>query len=295
MQPKSRITHLDVIYSMVPKTCQIVLFSATFADNVRVFANKFAPSANEIRLKQEELSVEGIRQFYMDCKSEQAKYEVLVQLYSLLTIGQSIIFCKVWALFTWYALLLLIVLLSNQRRETADAISRRMMAEGHQVCSLHGAKDAVERDQVIDNFRDGKYKVLITTNVIARGIDILQVNMVVNYDLPMTQDNRPDPETYLHRIGNVLLKDVAFILYSFMLPLGRTGRFGRRGVSINFVHDERTWKDMKAIETALKKECIRVETEDYDQMEKARSCFFPVLFSMQYWYQMIPTGYQEIP
>jgi len=80
---------------MVPRTCQIVLFSATFADNVRVFATKFAPGANEIRLKQEELSVEGIRQFYMDCKSEQAKYEVLVQLYSLLTIGQSIIFCKV--------------------------------------------------------------------------------------------------------------------------------------------------------------------------------------------------------
>jgi len=76
-----------------------------------------------------------------------------------------------------------------------------MSDEGHQVCSLHGAKDAIERDQTIDSFRDGKYKVLITTNVIARGIDILQVNMVVNYDLPMTQDNKPDPETYLHRIG----------------------------------------------------------------------------------------------
>jgi ATP-dependent RNA helicase DDX19/DBP5 len=84
-----------------------------------------------------------------------------------------------------------------------------MVAEGHKVASLHGAKDAVERDTVIDNFREGREKVLITTNVIARGIDILQVNMVVNYDLPMMNerdkgsrdDGRPDIETYIHRIG----------------------------------------------------------------------------------------------
>ena len=85
-----------------------------------------------------------------------------------------------------------------------------MTAEGHKVASLHGAKDAAERDAIIDNFREGKEKVLITTNVIARGIDILQVNMVVNYDLPLMnerdhfgnkEDARPDIETYIHRIG----------------------------------------------------------------------------------------------
>lgn len=80
-----------------------------------------------------------------------------------------------------------------------------MTEEGHQVVSLHGSKDNTERDTVIDTFREGKYKVLITTNVIARGIDILQVNMVVNYDLPMTADGKPDPETYLHRIGEYVL------------------------------------------------------------------------------------------
>ena len=80
---------------MLPKTVQLILFSATFPDLVRNFAVKFAPTANEIKLKQEELSVDGIKQFYMDCKDEQAKYDVLVELYSLLTIGQSIIFCKV--------------------------------------------------------------------------------------------------------------------------------------------------------------------------------------------------------
>lgn len=74
---------------------QIVLFSATFPDRVRLFASKFAPNSNKIELKKEELSVEGIKQFYMDCKDEDAKYEILVQIYNLLTVGQSIIFTKV--------------------------------------------------------------------------------------------------------------------------------------------------------------------------------------------------------
>lgn len=84
-----------MVGSLIPKTVQTLLFSATFPDNVRVFASKFAPNANQIALKKEELSVEGIKQFYLDCKSEGHKYEILVELYGLLTIGQSIIFCKV--------------------------------------------------------------------------------------------------------------------------------------------------------------------------------------------------------
>ncbi|KAF9243466.1 P-loop containing nucleoside triphosphate hydrolase protein [Melanogaster broomeanus] len=216
---------------------QIILFSATFPDHVRKFANKFAPSANKIELQKEELSVEGIRQFYMDCRDEEHKYDILVSLYQLLTIGQSIIFC--------------------QHRHTADRISQRMTAEGHKVASLHGAKDATERDSIIDSFREGREKVLITTNVIARGIDILQVNMVVNYDLPLmnergnshSNDVKPDIETYIHRIG-------------------RTGRFGRKGISINFVHDKRTWLQMEEIEKTLGKKIIRIETDDLDEMEE---------------------------
>ncbi|KAI9061072.1 DEAD-domain-containing protein [Trametes sanguinea] len=228
------------VKNMLPKNrpVQIILFSATFPDHVRNFANKFAPNANKIELQRNELSVDNIRQFYMDCKNEEHKYEVLVSLYQLLTIGQSIIFC--------------------QHRHTADRISQRMTAEGHKVASLHGAKDAAERDQIIDNFREGKEKVLITTNVIARGIDILQVNMVVNYDLPLMnerdhygnkEDARPDIETYIHRIG-------------------RTGRFGRKGISINFVHDKATWQQMEQIERATGKQIIRIETNDLDAMEE---------------------------
>ncbi|KAF9048514.1 P-loop containing nucleoside triphosphate hydrolase protein [Panaeolus papilionaceus] len=217
------------------KPVQIILFSATFPDHVRAFANKFAPNANKIELQKEELSVDSIRQFYMDCKNEEHKYDILVSLYQLLTIGQSIIFC--------------------QHRHTADRISQRMTAEGHKVASLHGAKDAAERDAIIDRFREGREKVLITTNVIARGIDILQVNMVVNYDLPLmnerskSADERPDIETYIHRIG-------------------RTGRFGRKGISINFVHDKKTWLQMEAIEKALGRKIMRIETNDLDEMEE---------------------------
>lgn len=76
-----------------------------------------------------------------------------------------------------------------------------MTAEGHSVASLHGSKEAEDRDAIIDGFRDGKTKVLITTNVIARGIDISQVNMVVNYDTPVLPDGKADTATYLHRVG----------------------------------------------------------------------------------------------
>ena len=80
---------------MVPKSTQNVLFSATFPDHVRRFAERFARNANEITLQREELSVDSIKQFYVDCDSEEHKYEVLVNLYDLLTVSQSIIFCRV--------------------------------------------------------------------------------------------------------------------------------------------------------------------------------------------------------
>ena len=217
------------IKSLVPKSAQIVLFSATFPDEVADFASKFAPAANEIKLKVEELSVDGIKQLYMDCNSESDKYEILCNLYGILTIGQSIIFVR--------------------RRDTADMIARRMTEDGHKVISLHGAKEGVERDTIMDDFREGRKKVLITTNVIARGIDVLQVNMVVNYDMPTDQNGLPDAETYLHRIG-------------------RTGRFGRLGISINFVHDQRSYDEMNAIQTFLGKPMTRVPTDDLDELEK---------------------------
>ncbi|KAI8820764.1 P-loop containing nucleoside triphosphate hydrolase protein [Fimicolochytrium jonesii] len=221
--------HSIRVKNQVPKNCQIVLFSATFPPAVREFAARFAPNANMISLRQEELSVEGIKQFYMDCKNENHKVEVLCAIYGLLTIGQSIIFCR--------------------RRDVAERLGRALTDQGHVCLVLHGGFDPLERDKAIDDFRDGRCKVLITTNVIARGIDILQVNLVINYDIPLDASSQPDPETYLHRIG-------------------RTGRFGRTGVSINFVHDERSYSEMKSIENHFGREIIRVPTDNYMEVEK---------------------------
>ncbi|KAJ3179455.1 RNA helicase required for poly(A+) mRNA export [Gaertneriomyces sp. JEL0708] len=190
---------------------------------------KFAPNANMISLRQEELSVEGIKQFYMDCKNEEHKIEVLCALYGLLTIGQSIIFCR--------------------RRDVAERLGTALTSQGHVCLVLHGGFDPAARDKAIDDFREGRCKVLITTNVIARGIDILQVNLVINFDIPLDANHRPDPETYLHRIG-------------------RTGRFGRTGVSINFVHNEESFQEMKAIEDHFGREITRVPTDSYMEVEK---------------------------
>lgn len=128
-------------------------------------------------------------------------------------------------------------------------MAEKMKASGHTVFALHGKYEAADRDRIIDEFRTGKFKVLITTNVIARGIDILSVNVVLNFDMPVDQSGRADPETYLHRIG-------------------RTGRFGRTGVSINFVHDEKSKDIMKKIESHFGREIVRVPTENYMEIEK---------------------------
>lgn len=218
------------VKKFLPRETQLVLFSATFPTQVRAYAEKFVPNANSLELKQEELNVEGIKQLYMDCDNEKHKFEVLCGLYGLLTIGSSIIFVKTKA--------------------TADMLYREMKKEGHAASVLHGGLENSERDRLIDDFREGRSKVLITTNVLARGIDIASVSMVVNYDLPVDQNNKPDPSTYLHRIG-------------------RTGRFGRVGVSVSFVHDKPSYNVLMAIRDYFGGiEMTRVPTDDWDQVEK---------------------------
>ncbi|KAI5968396.1 DBP5 [Candida margitis] len=215
----------------LPKTTQLVLFSATFPDEVRRYAERFVPNANSLQLKQEELNVAGIKQLYMDCRSEDHKFEVLCELYGLLTIGSSIIFVE--------------------KKDTSERLWHKMKQEGHKVSLLHGSLEASERDRLIDDFREGRSKVLITTNVLARGIDIASVSMVVNYDLPVTgPERRADPSTYLHRIG-------------------RTGRFGRVGVSVSFVASERDLKVLQAIQQYFGGiEMTRVPTDDWDEVEE---------------------------
>ncbi|KIV97495.1 hypothetical protein PV10_01245 [Exophiala mesophila] len=221
------------VKGMLPKNIQIVLFSATFPDQVVKYATAFAPNANQMTLRHEDLTVEGIKQIYLDCANDQAKYDALVRFYGLLTIGSSIIFVKT--------------------RETAQNIERRMTAEGHKVASLTGGYEGTQRDAIIDSFRTGNAKVLITTNVLARGIDVQSVSMVVNYDVPDKFLGRgqyvADPQTYLHRIG-------------------RTGRFGRVGVAVTFISTREDWEKLMEIQKYFGTEMTQVATDDWDVLEE---------------------------
>ncbi|KDO23815.1 hypothetical protein SPRG_11246 [Saprolegnia parasitica CBS 223.65] len=213
--------------------CQMLLFSATYADEVREFAEKLVPNHNIITVKKEKLSLDGIKQFWIDCKSQAHKYDVLSDLFGLLNVGKSVIFV--------------------QSRETAKKLTASMREKGHSCGILHGADMALEvRDKVLDEFRLGTTKVLITTNVLARGIDVLGVSLVVNFDIPVNRDNQPDPETYLHRIG-------------------RTGRFGRKGAAINFVHDNKSKRDLAEIENYYEKEIVMAPADDLEALEKLLS------------------------
>ncbi|KAH7068155.1 P-loop containing nucleoside triphosphate hydrolase protein [Paraphoma chrysanthemicola] len=217
------------VKTLLPKSIQTVLFSATFPPAVINYANRFAPNANVLTLAHEELTIEGIKQLYIDIDKDNDKYATLLKFYGLMTQASSIIFVRT--------------------RRTAEELEKRMVAEGHKVAQLSGALEGPDRDRVIDQFRSGEAKVLITTNVLARGIDVESVTMVINYDVPTMADGREaDPETYLHRIG-------------------RTGRFGRVGVALTFVHDRQSWEQLHAIANYFKTDLHPIDTSDWDNVE----------------------------
>ncbi|KAF2757621.1 P-loop containing nucleoside triphosphate hydrolase protein [Pseudovirgaria hyperparasitica] len=210
------------------KPLQVVLFSATFPEEVMKYANQFAPNADEITLKPSQTVVKGIRQLYLDCNNLQEKFDTLLKFYGLMTIASSIIYVRT--------------------RATSASLAQRMISEGHAVVQLSGELEGHERDAVMEKFRSGEAKVLITTNVLSRGIDVQSVTMVINYDIPEDKDGRPDPETYYHRIG-------------------RTGRFGRVGVAISFVHDKDSWDRLYAIAKHFDMELHLLNTDDWDKVE----------------------------
>lgn len=127
-----------------------------------------------------------------------------------------------------------------------------MTEDGHKVTVLHGEFDSATRQELLAKFRSGESKVLITTNLLSRGIDVSSVSMVINYDIPMKpgpKGDEPDAETYLHRIG-------------------RTGRFGRIGVSISFVFDQKSFDALSAIATHFGIDLVNLPTNDWDEAEE---------------------------
>ncbi|XP_066428763.1 ATP-dependent RNA helicase DDX25 [Eleutherodactylus coqui] len=212
----------------MPPNCQMLLFSATFEESVFSFAERIVPDPNIIKLKKEELTLKNIRQFYDFCENREAKYRALINMYGSITIAQAIIFC--------------------QTRRTANWLSHEMANDGHVVALLSGELIVTQRADIIQRFRDGKEKVLITTNVCARGIDVEQVSVVINFDLPVTVDGLTDYETYLHRIG-------------------RTGRFGKKGLAVNLV-EKQFMHILQDLEEHFGIQITRLDTGDMDEMEK---------------------------
>lgn len=181
------------VFTKMPYNIQVILLSATMPTDVLEVTKKFMREPIRILVKKEELTLEGIKQFYINVGREEWKLETLCDIYQTLTITQAVIFC-------------------NTRRKV-DWLTQQMHAKDFTVSAMHGDMDQKEREVIMREFRSGSSRVLITTDLLARGIDVQQVSLVINYDLPNNREN------YIHRIG-------------------RGGRFGRKGVAINFVTDE---------------------------------------------------------
>lgn len=181
---------INDIFQLVPGDIQVALFSATLPQEILEITKKFMRDPATILVKNEELTLDGIKQFYIAIDKEEWKFDTLVELYNNLEIQQCIIYCN--------------------KKERVDTLTQKMKEKNFTISSMHSDITQDQRDLIMKEFRTGSSRVLIATDLLARGIDIQQVNLVINYDLPQSR------EKYIHRIG-------------------RSGRFGRKGVAINFV------------------------------------------------------------
>ncbi len=189
MLSKGFLETIKEIISLIPSTAKILLFSATMPKDIVEMTTKFMKDPAKILVKNEELTLEGIKQYYVFLKRED-KLDVLFQIYRGIEIAQAIIYC-------------------NTKR-AVETVSEELKKKGHMISSIHGDLKQFERDSVMRDFRSGVTRVLVTTDLLARGIDVYQVSLVINYEMPK------EKETYIHRIG-------------------RSGRFGRKGIAIYFV------------------------------------------------------------
>lgn len=190
------------IFQHFNNNIQVALFSATLPDHIQGITSKFMRDPVKIQVRAEQLTLEGISQYYVAIEDDRQKYLTLKDLYSFMSVSQCIIYAN-----------------SVKR---VSALYDAMMEDGFPVCRIHSGMDKSDRDKAFADFRGGTFRVLISSNVTARGIDIQQVSVVINFDIPK------DVHTYLHRIG-------------------RSGRWGRKGVGINMI-TRRDMSKLKEIE-----------------------------------------------
>jgi translation initiation factor 4A len=184
---------LCILEKGFPATTQVALFSATMDTDVIHVANTMLRNPVRILVDAKEVPLDGIKQLYVELDMESWKFDVLCDLYSQLTISQALVYV-------------------NERKK-ADSLAQKMVEQGFPLSVIHGEMDVNERKKRMAEFRAGEVRVMISTDMLARGIDVQQVSLVINYELPVEREN------YIHRIG-------------------RAGRFGRKGVTINLIAPE---------------------------------------------------------
>ena len=196
------------VFDMIKQTegtCQKCFLSATVNKNLREVAKKLLEEPEMVLLKKEEVQVKAIKNFYLDTEEEEYKFDTLIDLYQIISTSHTMIFCN--------------------SINKIEFVKNKLEEEGFPTTTIHGGLDQSERSKIVNEFRDGKTRILLTTDLLARGIDIPEVKLVINYDLPKNH------ETFIHRIG-------------------RSGRFGKKGVSITFVKME-DYKDKKNFESLI--------------------------------------------
>ena len=190
------------IFTTLPKEIQVALFSATMTDEFFTITNNFMRNPVKILVKNEELTLEGIKQYYIYMEQDYYKFDTLCDLWGSFSIAQSILYC-------------------NSKR-TVDFLQNKLTENNFSNAYIHGNMPQSQRKEIMRSFRDGNIRMLIATDLLCRGIDVHHVSLVINYEVPYKIDN------YIHRIG-------------------RSGRFGRKGLAINFVN-EREMAQIKSIE-----------------------------------------------
>ena len=178
------------IFQYLNEDIQVAIFSATLPTHVYSITEKFMREPVTISVKAESLTLEGIAQYFIALRNDRDKYDVLKDIYSYISLSQCIIYC-------------------NSIKRVSD-LTESMKQDDFPVCSIHSNMDKGEREEAFNEFKNGKYRVLISSDITCRGIDIQQVGVVINFDIPKCVHK------YLHRIG-------------------RSGRWGRKGVGINFI------------------------------------------------------------
>jgi len=178
------------IFSTIPEEVQITLFSATMPPDILELSSSFMRNPIRILVNTEELTLEGIKQFYVYVDTEQQKIDVLADIYETISVTQAILFVN--------------------SKPKAIQLKEILEKQNYTISVMHGGLNQYERNDVLNSFRNGNERILIATDILSRGIDIQQISLVINYDMPFRV------EQYIHRIG-------------------RSGRYGRKGVGINLI------------------------------------------------------------